>query len=79
MPRFELPRKILEPLPYWRMEPSNELAFGGPCLALDEEAYAFYVEDSRNRSPAAVLSGIVRPTKPESFGKASAVLVVRRK
>jgi hypothetical protein len=100
MPRFQQLRQILEPLPYWRMEPSNELAFGGPCLALRGEAYAFYVEGSRltanlsqlagaaraewidtwtgAREPVKVSAGILRLTKPESFGKAPAVLVVRK-
>lgn len=101
MSRFERIRKILEPLPYWRMEPSNELAFGGACLALGGDVYAFYVEGARltanlsqlagnadaewintwdgTRVKAAVRNEVVRLAKPEAFGKAPAVLIVRRR
>lgn len=100
MTRFERIRKILEPLPYWRMEPANELAFGGPCLALRGEVYAFYVEGARltanlsqlagaataewintwdgRQVPVKVDASVMKLTKPEVFGKAPAVLVVRR-
>jgi hypothetical protein len=44
MIRFQRLRETLSSLPYWRMEPHNELAVGGPCLALPGEAYAFYLE-----------------------------------
>ncbi len=101
MAAFARIRQILEALPYWRMEPSNDLAFGGACLALRGEAYAFYVEGSKltanlmqlngpaaaewintwdgKRVPATVRAEVVRLTKPEAFGKAPAVLVVRSK
>lgn len=101
MARFQRIRQILEGLPYWRMEPSNEVAFGGPCLALRGEAYAFYVEDTRltanlrqlagaasaewintwdgTRVPLLVRAEVMRLTKPEAFGKAPAMLVVRKK
>ncbi|HWB87509.1 MAG TPA: DUF4038 domain-containing protein [Bryobacteraceae bacterium] len=42
--RFELLKETLSSLPYWRMEPHDELAVGGPCLALPGEVYAFYLE-----------------------------------
>jgi hypothetical protein len=44
MPRFQLLKEALSALPYWRMTPANHLAVGGPALALEGEAYAFYVE-----------------------------------
>ena len=44
MKRFQLLKETLSTLPYWRMAPHNELAVGGPCLALPGEAYAVYVE-----------------------------------
>jgi hypothetical protein len=47
MARFQLLRQVLEALPYWRMEPANELAFGGLCLALRGDVYAVFVEGSR--------------------------------
>jgi hypothetical protein len=100
MQGFERIRKLLEPLPYWRMEPHDELAFGGACLALPGEVYAVYVEGSKltvnlsqlagpataawintwdgTRVPAPVSAAVLKLTKPESFGKAPAVLLVRR-
>jgi hypothetical protein len=42
MQRFALLKQVLSALPYWRMEPSDSLAVGGPCLALNGEAYACY-------------------------------------
>jgi hypothetical protein len=44
MQRFQLLRDTLAALPYWRMEPHNEVAVGGPCLAQLGQAYACYVE-----------------------------------
>jgi CubicO group peptidase (beta-lactamase class C family) len=46
MQRFQLLKVLLAPLPYWRMEPANQLAVGGPCLALPGEVYVFYAEGS---------------------------------
>jgi hypothetical protein len=37
-------KESLSALPYWRMAPADQLAVGGPCLALPGEAYAFYLE-----------------------------------
>ena len=91
-------------LPYWRMEPHNELAVGGPCLAQLGQAYACYVEgadltlenllalDAPEKAQAKWVdtwTGKREPVKlnraqvyrqlrkPESFGKAPALLVVR--
>ena len=44
--RFALLKQVLSELPYWRMEPNDSLAVGGPCLALPGESYAFYTEQS---------------------------------
>ncbi len=102
MRRFQLLRETLESLPYWRMEPSNHLAVGGPCLALEGEAYAAYVEADRvilnlsrlerpekakaewintwngsREGAGPVRAAVMRFMKPESFGKAPGVLVVR--
>jgi hypothetical protein len=44
---FQLLKEVLAALPYWRMEPANHLAAGGPCLALPGEAYVFYIEGSQ--------------------------------
>ena len=46
MKRFQLLGDLLSKLPYWRMEPANSLAVGGPCLALPGAAYACYLEGS---------------------------------
>ena len=103
MLRFQRLKDTLSQLPYWRMEPANHLAVGGPCLALDGEAYACYLEgeqltvnliglDSPRQATAewvntwdglreragSIHAGIMRLKKPESFGKAPALLVVRR-
>jgi len=103
MKRFQLLREMLEALPYWRMQPSNHLAVGGPCLALEGEAYACYVEGDRlivnlsqlerpesaraewlntwdrSRAPASIgRGGVVRLRKPQAFGQAPALLVVRQ-
>ena len=101
MVRFQRIRQILEPLPYWRMEPANDLAFGGSCLALRGEAYAFYVEGAKltanlsqlagaataewintwdgTRQTETVRADVLRLDKPKVFGKAPAVLIVRKK
>jgi hypothetical protein len=86
------------------MEPHNQLAVGGPCLALPGEAYVFYVEepqitvnlqgleDSGNvtawwvntwtgarENSSANRAAVFRLLKrPEAFGDAPAVLIVRR-
>jgi hypothetical protein len=44
MKAWQILKDSLAALPYWRMQPSDQLAVGGPCLALPGEAYAFYVE-----------------------------------
>lgn len=103
MQRFQLLKDTLAALPYWRMEPHNEVAVGGPCLAEPGRAYACYVEgpqltlnllalDAPEKAQAEWIdtwTGKREPVKlnraqvhrqlkkPESFGKAPAVLVVR--
>ena len=103
MQRFQLLRDTLAALPYWRMEPHNELAVGGPCLAEPGRVYACYVEGNQltlnlialdtpekeqaewidtwtgKREPVKLDRAQVHRQlkKPESFGKAPAVLVVR--
>ena len=44
MKGFQLLKDSLSSLPYWKMNPADQLAVGGPCLAAPGEAYAFYVE-----------------------------------
>ena len=102
MERFQLLKNTLAALPYWRMEPANQLAVGGPCLALAGEAYACYLEgaqitvnllaleDAQNaraewvntwtgaREKARIARGVLKLRKPEAFGDAPAVLVVRK-
>lgn len=104
MMRFQVLKETLSTLPYWRMAPHNELAVGGPCLALPGEAYAVYVEkgpvtvnltglDSPESAPAEWVdtwTGRREPVKlgaaavqrqlrkPEAFGDAPAVLVIRQ-
>jgi hypothetical protein len=98
---FQILRRSLEPLPYWRMEPSNHLAVGGPCLALPGEAYALFAERPQItvnlhdldgaakaewintwtgvRESFAVEGAAVRKlNKPESFGKAPGLLIIRK-
>jgi hypothetical protein len=98
---FEILRRSLEPLPYWRMNPANHLAVDGPCLALPGEAYAVYAEKpsvtvnlhalegagdaawidtwTGARQSFEVHGGAVRKlTKPESFGKAPGLLLIRK-
>lgn len=45
--RFKQLRDTLAPLPYWQMEPNNDLAVGGSCLALPGRVYAFFVEGNK--------------------------------
>jgi hypothetical protein len=104
MKAFQLLKDTLSALPYWRMEPANQLAVGGPCLALPGEAYAFYVEGSQlsanftaledraaataewvntwtgERAKADITKAAVMRLmrKPESFGKAPGLLIVRK-
>jgi hypothetical protein len=102
MARFQILKETLSALPYWRMEPSNHLAVGGPCLAIDGELWAFYVQDQQLVADLGKLAapeqargewvntwdgtrealkitqpGVLKLRKPESFGKAPALLVVR--
>ncbi len=46
MMRWKLMKDTLVELPYWKMEPHNELATGGACLANPGAAYVFYVTGS---------------------------------
>ena len=41
---WQILKESLSSLPYWRMQPADQLAIGGPCLALSGEAYVFYSE-----------------------------------
>ena len=103
MKRFQLLKDTLSALPYWRMEPHNELAVGGPCLALPGTAYAVYVEKggvtlnltglespekaraewvdtwSGKREPVKLGAAPVQRQlrKPDAFGEAPALLVIR--
>jgi hypothetical protein len=102
MARFQLLKNTLSELPYWRMEPSNHLAVGGPCLAIDGEVWAFYVEGDQLVADLSTLAqpdkaksewlntwdgtraeaklsqaGVLKLRKPQSFGKAPGLLVVR--
>jgi hypothetical protein len=102
MQRWQLLKESLSALPYWRMEPNDQLAAGGACLALPGEAYVFYVEKSSltvnlsaleqrpsraewintwtgDREKAAVRPGFHKLKKPESFGAAPGLLIVRKK
>ena len=45
--RFQLLKDTLSALPYWKLSPANHLSAGGPCLALEQVAYACYVEGAR--------------------------------
>jgi hypothetical protein len=104
MQRFQLLKETLAALPYWRMEPHNELAVGGPCLARPGEVYAFYLEGThitvnlreledsgkvaawwvntwtgaRENAIAGSAAGIHLLKKPEAFGNAPAVLIVKQ-
>ena len=44
MKGWQILKETLSALPYWKMEPNDQLASGGPCLALPGEAYVFYAE-----------------------------------
>lgn len=63
--RFQQLNETLSALPYWRMEPANELAIGGSCLAARGEVYACYSESPAEgfgppragRAPAAAPTG----------------------
>jgi hypothetical protein len=103
MQRFQLLKDTLAALPYWRMEPHDELAVGGPCLALPGEAYAVYVQEgpltlnltgldspqkaraewvdtwTGKREPVKLAASPVQRQlrKPQSFGKAPALLIIR--
>ena len=101
MKRFQWLKEALSAVPYWKMEPSDHLAAGGPCLALEGDVYAFYVEGARITVNLMGLEGagsvewidtwtgarqsdqvrgpaVRRLDKPEAFGKAPALLVVKR-
>ncbi len=102
MKPFQLLKDSLGSLPYWNMNPADELAVGGPCLAAPGVAYAFYVEGAsltvnltsldpgpvnaewintwsgdRQKEPA-IHPGTFKLKKPEGFGTAPGLLVVRR-
>lgn len=102
MARFQLLKETLSALPYWRMQPSNHLAVGGPCLAVEGEVWAFYAEGDQlvadlstlaqpqkaqahwvntwdgKKEPATFSQpGVHKLRKPQSFGKAPALLIVR--
>ena len=63
MKRFQWLQETLSALPYWRMEPHNELAVGGPCLAVAGEAYAVYVMND----PVTInLTGLEAPEKAKA-------------
>jgi hypothetical protein len=102
MARFQLLKDALAALPYWRMNPADELAVGGPCLALPGEAYAVYVEKQYVTLNLTHLAGVAngewmntwtgakvpvllqggrvhyRLPRPEPFGSAPGLLVVRK-
>ena len=50
MQRFQLLKDTLAALPYWRMEPHNELAVGGPCLAHPDRRMPATWRVTRSRS-----------------------------
>ena len=104
MARFQQLKQELSALPYWRMDPHNELAVGGPCLALPGEVYAFYAQDvhitinllalenpgnaqaewidtwtgAREKQVLDRAAAYRLLKKPASFGKAPALLIVKR-
>ncbi len=68
MKRFQLLGQIFQSLPYWRMEPANQLSVGGPCLAAPGEAYLFYFAtagDRRNRGNSVNLTGLTSISSAE--------------
>jgi hypothetical protein len=50
--RFQQLKETLSELPYWRMEPANQLAIGGLCLAIPGEVYACYSDGAGEGSSA---------------------------
>jgi len=57
MKPFQLLASTLSSLPWWRMEPMNQLAVGGPCLALPGDTYAFYVKGAQITANLTQLEG----------------------
>lgn len=57
MKPFQLIATTFSALPYWRMEPANHLAAGGPCLALRGETYLFYVKGTQLAANLSELEG----------------------
>ena len=45
--RFRQLKETLGELPYWDMAPADDLAVGGPCLALPGRVYAFFTEATK--------------------------------
>jgi hypothetical protein len=45
--RFRQLKETLGELPYWDMVPSDDLAVGGPCLALPGRVYGFFTEAAK--------------------------------
>jgi len=45
--RFQQLKETLGRLPYWSMAPSDDLAVGGPCLAIPGRVYACYAESTK--------------------------------
>jgi hypothetical protein len=45
--RFRQLKETLGELPYWDMAPADDLAVGGPCLALPGRMYAFFTEATK--------------------------------
>ena len=62
MRRWQILKETLSSLPYWRMEPHNNLAAGGACLREAGGPYAFYV---RGADIAVNLRGRGAPTPGE--------------
>lgn len=84
--RFQQLKETLSELPYWRMEPANELASGGVCLAVPGEVYACYSESPDERfsgppggrgSGAASAGGPGRAGSAAGRGRAGAPMVFR--
>jgi len=57
MKPFQLLASTLSSLPWWRMQPMNQLAVGGPCLALPGDTYAFYVKGAQITANLTQLEG----------------------
>ena len=101
MKAWQTLKQSLSALPWWRMQPADELAVGASCLALPGEAYAFYVEGAKvtinltglehgaitakwvntwtgeEKKPSNIRPEIRKLGKPEGFGEAPALLIVR--